>query len=83
MTVAVLITKSAQKEIQNLPALVQVRVQDVILGLVEYPNVVGVKALKGSRKGEYRIRVGAYRIVFVLSTGTVTVTTVDARKDVY
>jgi mRNA interferase RelE/StbE len=83
MTVAVNISKAAQKDIASLPVLVQVRVQDAILGLAAYPQVVGVKALKGSLKGQYRVRVGSYRVVFTLASGVLTVVAVDDRKDVY
>lgn len=83
MTVAVNISKAAQKDIASLPVLVQVRVQDAILLLAAYPQVVGVKALKGSLKGQYRVRVGSYRVVFTLASGVLTVVAVDDRKDVY
>lgn len=83
MTVAVLISKAAQKDITALPVAIQVRVQDAILGLAAYPQVSGIKALKGSLRGKYRVRVGSYRVVFELGSGALTVVAVDDRKDVY
>ena len=83
MAVAVLITESAQEEVDGLPATVQARVAEKIVALSEYPKVSGVKALKGGWKGTYRVKVGGYRILFITDTGTLTITNVDDRKDVY
>lgn len=79
----VLITKTARKDIEALPLLVQVRIENAILKLASYPEVAGIKALKGGLKGSLRIRVGAYRVLFEVAMDSVKVTAVDNRKDVY
>lgn len=83
MTVAVLLSKSAQKDIDSLPVVVQARVAEKIVALAAYPGVSGVKALKGEHKGTYRVRVGSYRILFTLAAGTITIVAVDDRKEAY
>ncbi|MCL2779444.1 MAG: type II toxin-antitoxin system RelE/ParE family toxin [Polyangiaceae bacterium] len=83
MAVEVLLSRAAQKDIANLPLVVQVRVQDAILRLASYPDITGVKALKGALRGKFRVRVGSYRIVFVVQANAVTVVSVDDRKDAY
>ena len=83
MPMAVSISAAAKKAIEKLPAVVKVRVADRVALLADYPAVSGVKALKGERKGEYRVRVGKYRIIFTVAGGVLTVVDVDNRKDVY
>jgi len=83
MTVAVSISKAAQKDIDGLPAVAKAQVAAVLTLLPNYPAIVGVKALKGALKGTYRVRAGNFRVLFTLGSGTLTVTGVDDRKDVY
>jgi mRNA interferase RelE/StbE len=83
MTVAVVLTESAQKDILGLPAKVQARVAAKVADLADYPTVSGVKALKGALKGTLRVRVGDYRILFTVAAGTLTIVSVDDRKEAY
>ncbi len=83
MTVTVVLTKSAQKDVAGLPAVVQARVADKIVELASYPNVSNVKALKGALAGSLRARVGEYRILFTVSGGTLTITAVRIRGGAY
>ena len=83
MAVAVVLSKSAQRDIDALPAVIQARVAAKIAALAAYPDVTGVKSLKGKLKGTYRVRAGEYRILFTLATATITIVAVDDRKDVY
>ena len=75
-------TKSAAKDVAGLPVIVKNRVADKIVALAAYPNVVGVKALVGSLKGQYRVRVGSYRIIFTV-TDVLTIIAVSDRKESY
>ena len=50
----VTLSSAAKKQIEALPALGQVRVAVAIQALAVYPNVSGVKALKGEHKGLFR-----------------------------
>jgi mRNA-degrading endonuclease RelE of RelBE toxin-antitoxin system len=79
----VTLSSTAKKQIEALPALVQVRIAAAIQALAAYPNVPGVKALKGAHKGTFRVRVGAYRIIFSTATGIVTIISISDRKEAY
>ena len=61
--VAVLLTRSALKDIEELPAIVQARVAAKIVELAGYPKVSNIKALKGSLAGQHRARSGDYRVI--------------------
>lgn len=83
MTVAVLMTAGAKKDLDRLPMTIKARVAAVLATLTDYPQVSHVKALKGALAGTYRVRVGGYRILFTLGKGTLTVVSIDDRKDAY
>ena len=83
MSIAVLLTKSAAKDVLGLPAIVQARAAAKFVELASYPNVSGVKALKGALKGRYRVRVRSYRILFTVGAGALTIIAVDDRKESY
>jgi mRNA interferase RelE/StbE len=54
----------AHRQIRRLPAVIQDRVNVAIAALAHNPRPVGVKKL--TAKEGYRIRVGDYRILFVI-----------------
>ncbi len=83
VAVTVLFSKSAQKDIDSLPLVVQARVAAKVVELRGYPNVSNVKALKGSLKGQLRARIGEYRILFTVSGQTLTITGVVIRGGAY
>jgi mRNA-degrading endonuclease RelE of RelBE toxin-antitoxin system len=83
VAVAVLLTKAAAKDIDDLPAAVQARVADKIVELAAYPKVSNIKALKGALKGQHRARIGEYRIIFTVSGETLTITSVVIRGGAY
>jgi len=75
----------AREDFKSLPLRIQVRVQDVFDRLTRWPNVSGVKPLRRSLKGAYRIRTGDWRVLFTVEVQTerVTVFRIDNRRDVY
>jgi mRNA interferase RelE/StbE len=81
MAFTVVVTPSAQRDIDRLPVVVRNRVLTAIERLANWPNVPNVKALKGG-KGLYRMRVGDYRVIFYVDVAVVVVR-VGHRKDVY
>lgn len=81
--VVVVLTKSAQKDIVRLPADVQADVNAKVIQLRDYPAVASIKALQGAMKGQLRVRVGNYRIVFTFAAGTITIVAVTDRKETY
>lgn len=84
MSYKVEITKSALKELKNLPKPVWKRVKTKLEPLHNYPNLQGIVDIKGY-KNLYRLRVGDYRIVFLVDNDKVKVLVVKIghRKHVY
>jgi mRNA interferase RelE/StbE len=58
------IRRAAEKEIRDLPSGVRLRVVGRIRGLADDPRPKGCEKLAGF--DAYRIRVGAYRIVYTI-----------------
>jgi mRNA interferase RelE/StbE len=83
MAYQVTLKRSAQKEIDRLPAFVYDRIIEVLVSLKINPLPHGVKELQG-RNG-YRLRVGEYRILYLFNKleGEVVIYEVGHRKEVY
>jgi mRNA interferase RelE/StbE len=84
MTYEIIITKSIQKQLDNLPNNIQERVYDKISQLAEEPPPDGVVKLKGY-DNEYRIRIGDYRLVYEIQDEQLIVLLLQCkhRRDVY
>lgn len=80
----VIVTKSAQKELERLPAAATSRIREAIDGLSQNPKPPGVKKLKGE-VNTYRIRLGDYRVVYEVHNKEVLVLVIRIRhrKDAY
>jgi mRNA interferase RelE/StbE len=61
MPYSVIVSKSVQKQIVQLPASIRLKVQEKILALKSGPRPPGALKLKGYDH-QYRLRVGDYRI---------------------
>lgn len=77
------INRSAEKEMDRLPAAVFKRVATALLSLEQDPRPRGCRKLRGS--DQYRLRVGVYRVLYVISDEDrlVEVVAVGHRRDVY
>lgn len=77
------ISRTAHQQIGRLPEHTRKRINDAIAWLAEEPRPNGVKKL--AAKEGYRIRVGNYRILYIIDDGskTVTVYRVMPRENVY
>jgi len=84
MSYRILITKQVEKQLNALPQQIVNRVDQHIEALREDPRPFGVKNLRGYAD-IYRVRVGNYRIIYTIDdrAQTITLLTVDNRKDVY
>ncbi len=84
MTYKIIITKSIQKQLDNLPSNIQDRVYEKISQLAEEPRPDGVAKLKGY-DNEYRIRIGDYRLVHEIQDEKLIVLILQCkhRRDVY
>ena len=83
MAYTVNLKRSAEKELEKLPTKIHDKIINILLSLKENPFPHNSKKLRG-REG-YRIRVGDYRILYLIdeSARTVEVVSVAHRKEVY
>lgn len=78
------ITHKAKKDIEELPALIRKRLGKKLFAVAELDDILPVvKKLVDSRIGDYRLRIGDYRIIFDLDYQTIVILRVQHRKDVY
>ncbi|MEH2079828.1 MAG: type II toxin-antitoxin system RelE/ParE family toxin [Nostoc sp.] len=84
MGYAVIISKSVQKQIDNLPNDVLKRVIEKIQNLASEPRPDGIVKLKGF-DNEYRIRIGDYRVRYEIDDESQLIQILQCkyRKDVY
>jgi mRNA interferase RelE/StbE len=80
----VTLKSSAEKEFFRLPDPVTVRIFPRIKALTTNPRPQGCKKLRGGTD-EWRIRVGDYRVIYVINDEekTVKVTRIAHRREVY
>ena len=83
MPYVVYLKRSAEKELDRLPAEVHDRVVKRLISLRDNPRPRGTKELHG-REG-YRIRVGDYRILYVINEKEkrIEIVSIAHRKEVY
>ena len=79
----VLITKSAAKELQDVPMRDRQRIVEKIWTLADNPRPTGCEKLSGEDK--YRLRQGNYRILYEIVDDEliVSVVRIGNRRDVY
>ncbi len=84
MKYQVVFKKRAQKEIINLPADYCKKITNAIDCLEDDPRPSGAKKLSG-QKDRWRIRVGDYRILYIISETDklITIYRIGHRKDIY
>ncbi len=75
--------KSVEKELDNLPLKIHDRIISCLILLKENPRPHRVKKLSG-REG-YRIRIGDYRILYIIDDKDeiVEIISIGHRKDIY
>jgi mRNA-degrading endonuclease RelE of RelBE toxin-antitoxin system len=81
----VFIDKKAQKQLEELPKHIQIKVSDVIDVLEKegFSKKLDINKLKGL-PNHFRIRVGTYRILFAFAYGdTITIYAIRHRKTAY
>ena len=83
MLYRVVVKRSAEKELDALPASVRERIVVRLLTLEDNPRPSGVKKLQGEES--YRLRVGDYRVWFTIDDRqqVVAIYAVGHRREVY
>jgi mRNA interferase RelE/StbE len=81
----VIIVRSAEKDIERLSSTVIKRIFPVLENLAVKPRPAGSKKLTGQKENLWRVRVGDYRIVYLIEDKIkiVEVRRVGHRKDIY
>jgi len=74
----ILFSKKAEKYLTSLPPRIALNILDRIQKIPEGD----IKPFYG-RKGEYRLRVGKYRIIFFIKNEVIYIAKVDIRDDIY
>ncbi len=84
MSYSIVISKSVQKQINDLPSQIRNRIIEKIQSLAQEPRPSGVVKLKGSGK-EYRIRIGDYRVRYEIEDSSQIIRLLQCkhRRDVY
>lgn len=84
MSYTIIVTKSMQKELENLPNDIKDRIYTKISQLSENPRPDGVTKLKGY-ENEYRVRIGDYRVRYEVLDEDKTVLLMQCkhRREVY
>ena len=77
------ITQEAARQFDALPLVIRARILEVSERSERWPDVSGVKALRGRLAGCYRIRTGDYRVQFRVREGKVTVERLGHRDGFY
>ena len=80
---AIVIDRQPQKEIRRLPSDLRQRMDKAILALAEDPRPADCKPVKDAPRGTYRVRVGAYRVIYTVldAEGVVVVARVRRRDE--
>jgi mRNA interferase RelE/StbE len=78
------IKTSALRALNKLPTEVQKRVLRAVATLSHTPRPVGCKLMKG-RPGHWRIRLGDYRMIYIIRDSTLTIQVIEVghRRDIY
>ena len=78
-------TAQARADFHALPLAIQARVEALYRRLAQWPDVSGVKPLRGSLRGAYRLRTGDYRVLFRVERDArrVVVFRIAHRREVY
>ena len=84
MAYKIIFTKRAVKDIDGLDVVVKRQLRKKFLYFEQLDDIkVVAKKLHDVDSGEYRIRVGNYRVIFDLDKHAIVILRVQHRKDVY
>lgn len=79
----IVFTKKAKEDLNSLPENIAKRILKKLMFFIEQKDFLDfAKALKGSY-GEYRFRVGKYRIVFDKAQDTIYILRIGKRDEIY
>ncbi len=82
MEFVILFTKNAKKDLNRLDGIIQNRIAKKLVYLKKDPRKLS-KGLIDFRQGEYRYRVGDFRICFDIDQQNIVINRIRHRKEVY
>jgi len=84
MSYKIVFTKESVKDIEKLDQTIKKQLYKKLLYFKDLDDIkVVAKKLHNHEAGEYRLRVGNFRIIFDLDKHTIVVLRIQHRKDVY
>ncbi len=84
MSYKIIFTKESVKDIEKLDQTIKKQLYKKFLYFKDLDDIkVVAKKLHNHEAGEYRLRVGNFRIIFDLDKHTIVVLRIQHRKDVY
>ena len=83
VTYEIRIGQRVRKEMARLPRREQARILSAIKGLADNPRPTGCTPVRMAEKGTYRVRVGNYRVIYVVldDEGVVLIARVTRRSE--
>ena len=81
--VNVLLSPTAQRQVDRLPKAIRARIYQLIERLGKWPEISGAKPLRGNLAGRFRLRTGDYRLQFRLEGRNVVVEQIGHRAGFY
>jgi mRNA interferase RelE/StbE len=78
----VVITRRAERDVASLDSVARARIKKALIELSEDP-LRRSKRLTNSELGQYRLRVGDWRIVFDLEHNDIVVLRIGHRREIY
>lgn len=79
----VTLTPAAARELDGLPLTIRARMIVLFERLERWPEVSGVRPLRGARAGSYRMRTGDYRLLFEVQGDDILVAKLGHRDRFY
>ena len=79
----VVFTPAAARQAERLPVAIRTRLKNLVARLEKWPEVSGVKALRGELAGWHRLRTGDYRVRFRVQGDEVVVDKIGHRREFY
>ena len=76
----IVLDRQPQKEMRRLPSDLRQQIDRAILALAEDPRPAGCKPVKDAPRGTYRVRVGAYRVIYTVLDSKKVIVVARVRK---
>jgi mRNA interferase RelE/StbE len=73
----------AKEDLDSLPRIIRARLEGIFDRLERWPQVSGVKALKGDWFGHWRVRTGDWRVIFRVDSDAIVIVRIMHRSKVY